>query len=139
MDIGDAPESLRVLYAQLVLTAPDETISFTDMMRTARIYYKRLERRGLVRRDNTTIGGFALETQVTCRICGGKGHDHGAGGIKCPSVSSDNNRNRGGRGRRGGRGGRNSRNGRGGQHGRGHIALYGEYHQVPGHDKIFFK
>ena len=70
VDVGNAPESLRVLYAQLVLTDPGEMISFTDMMRTAQIYCKRLERRGLVWRDNTTTGGFALETQVMCRLCG---------------------------------------------------------------------
>ena len=59
MDIGNALESLvtlRVLYVQLVLTAHGETISLTDMMRTALIYYKRLERRGLVRRDSRRSG-----------------------------------------------------------------------------------
>jgi hypothetical protein len=135
VDVGNAPESLRVLYAQLVLTAPDGTVSFADMMRTTRTYCKRLERRGLVRRDNMTVGGFALETQMTCRLCGGKGHDHGVGGVKCPSVSHDNNSNRGGHGGHGSRGGRNGRGGHGDQHGRGRNALYCEYHQVSGHDK----
>ena len=95
-------------------------------MRTARTYCKRIERRGLVRRDSMTIGGFALEVQMTCRLCGGNGHDHGIGGVKCPPVSHDNNGKRGGHGGRGDRGGRNGRGGRGEQHGRGHNALYCE-------------